>query len=161
MIGLLVKSFTASIGNLMVEKTKGTLYNYFLQIDFVVYCVVAICVTCSFQLFNSFISLWVGSAHRDYILPQTVVAFLCINFYFDGTTQIMNTFREAGGFFQFGKSLQIVGGLFNIFLSIFLGKINGLEGIFIATVISKGMISLFPFMIVVSRNVFKKESLIY
>lgn len=62
MIGLLVKSFTASIGNLMVEKTKGTLYNYFLQIDFVVYCVVAICVTCSFQLFNSFISLWVGSA---------------------------------------------------------------------------------------------------
>ena len=100
--------------------------------------------------------LWTGIILQDYILSQTVVAFLCISFYFDGTMQIMNIFREAGGFFRIGRSRQVAGGLCNIILSVFLGKIWGLEGIFASTAVSKGFISVFPFVITISRYVFGK-----
>ncbi len=157
LINLFVKSFMASVGNLIVEESKDAQYNYFIQIDFIVYYLVSICTTCLFQLLNSFIRLWIGGINYEYILSQTVVTFLCISFYFDGTTQVMNIFREAGGFFQVGRELQIIGGLLNIVLSIILGKIWGLEGIFAATVISKGVISLFPFILKISCNVFEKS----
>ena len=156
LIGLFVRAFTAGIGNLMVEESKDFQYRSFLQIDFMVFTFVSICTVCLFQLFNSFIMLWTGSILQDYILSQTVVAFLCISFYFDGTMQIMNIFREAGGFFRIGRSRQVAGGLCNIILSVFLGKIWGLEGIFASTAVSKGFISVFPFVITISRYVFGK-----
>lgn len=154
-ISVVVKSFTAGIGNLVVkEKRKDVQYNYFLQIDFLAYCLVAVSTILLFQILNSFIMIWVGEINTDYILSQEVILFLCINFYIDGTTQIINIFRESSGFFSIGRNYQIAGGLINIVLSIILGYYFELAGIFAATVISKLFVSLFPFMIIVSKKVF-------
>lgn len=155
-INMVVRSFTAGIGNVIAKESKEKQYAIFKQIDFLVYFVVTVCTACFCQLLNSFVKIWVGSIDANYIFSQPVVIFLCLNFFFDGTTQIMNSFREGSGNFSTGKYLQIFGGIVNIILSVILGKIFGLSGIFAATVISKGFITLLPFMVGISKDVFGK-----
>lgn len=155
-ISLVINSFTAGIGNVVVKETKEKQFEIFKQLDFSVYIVVTFCTACLFQLLNSFIKIWIGGVSEEYILSQMVVFCLCINFYFDNTTQIMNSFREASGNFETGKTLQLIGGIVNIILSIILGKIFGLVGIFMATIIGKGAVTVSPFLIGISRDVFDK-----
>lgn len=155
-IGLLIRSFTAGIGNVVAKEHKDKQYNIFKQLDFVVYFIATVCTSCLFQLLNSFVNIWVGGVDERYILSQAVVLFLCLSFYFDSTTQIMNAFREASGNFKTGRALQLIGGIANIFLSVVLGKYYGLSGIFAATIVSKGLIAITPFIMGISENVFHK-----
>jgi hypothetical protein len=97
--------------------------------------------------------------NEGYVLEQSVVFCLCINFYFDCTTQIMNAFRECSGKFGTGRMLQLIGGLLNILLSIVLGKVWGLAGVFAATIICKGMITVGPFVFCVGRDVFDNKGI--
>lgn len=151
---LIVKSFTAGIGNLIVKENRTKQYELFKQIDFAVYFLSAFCTICLFQLLNSFIKIWIGGVGSEYVLSPTVVAFLCMSFYFDNTTQILNAFREGSGNFSIGKSLQVIAGVVNIILSVVFARIWGLEGVFLATVVSKAFITVLPFVANVGRVVF-------
>lgn len=153
-IGLITRSFVAGIGNVIAKEKKEKQYGIFKQLDFAVYFVVVFCTTCLFQLLNSFVKLWIGGIDTTYLLSQTVVLFLCLNFYLDSTTQILNSFREGSGNFKTGRALQITGGIVNIILSVVLGKVYGLEGIFAATIIGKLFITVSPFVMSVSKDVF-------
>ena len=128
-IGLIIRSFTASIGNVVAKESEEKQYEIFKQLDFGVYAIGTLCTVCLFQLFNSFVKLWVGRLDERYILSQVVVFFLSISFYFDTTTQVLNSYREASGNFKVGRSLQLIGGIFNIIMSVILGYFWGLEGI--------------------------------
>ena len=155
-IGIVVKAFSAGIGNVIATESKEKQFLVFRQLDFVVYIVVATITAGLFQGLNSAIKIWVGSVDEHYVLSQTVVLLLCASFYMDGTTQVLNKFREGSGTFKTGRSLQIIGGGLNIILSIIFGNIFALEGIFTATVISKLSITLIPFLIKVGKSVFDK-----
>ena len=157
-VNLVIRSFGAGIGNVVARECKEKQYKVFLELDFVVSFMSTICTVCLFQLLNSFVMLWIGDVNENYVLSQYVVGFLCICFYIETTTQIANAFREASGNFETGKSLQLIGGIVNILLSVIWGKEWGLEGIFCATVVSKFSITLIPFLMGVSRNVFGKGS---
>lgn len=153
-VGIIVNSFSAGIGNVIAKDSKQKQYDIFKEIDFIVYFLVNIGTVCACQVFNSFMKIWLGNINNGYILTQQVVVLLSINFYMDSTTQIMNSFREGSGHFETGKLLQLVGGIVNIILSIVLGIMYGITGIFLATVISKGFITIVPFLIGISENVF-------
>lgn len=153
-IGIVTKSFVAGIGNVIAKDTKEKQYSIFKQLDFAVFFVTVFCTVCLFQLLNSFVKLWIGGVDSAYLLSQTVVLFLCLSFYLDSTTQILNSFREGSGNFKTGRTLQVIGATVNIILSIVLGKVYGLEGIFVATVIGKLFITVSPFVIGVSKDVF-------
>ena len=153
-IGIIIKSFVAGIGNVMTTEEKNRQYEIYKELDFFVFGIAIICTTCLFQLLNSFVNLWIGKNYPSYVLSQSVVLLLCISFYLDTTMQIPNSFREGSGNFKTGRSLQLLGGIANIFLSIILGKKFGLVGIFAATIIGKGVITVIPFIIGVSRDVF-------
>lgn len=154
---LLIRSFTAGIGNVVAKESLDKQYELFKQIDFAVYFITTIFTACLFQLLNSFVKLWIGNINENYILSQIVVILLCISFYMDATSQIMNCFREANGYFEKGRYYQIVGGVINIILSLILGRKFGLAGIFFATIVGKASVPLFPFMIMISKDVFKKN----
>lgn len=153
-IGILTRSFVAGIGNVIAKENKEKQFVIFKQLDFLMFFVTAFCTVCLFQLLNSFVKLWIGGTDSAYLLSQTVVLFLCLSFYMDSTTQILNAFREGSGNFRTGRTLQIIGGVVNIVFSIILGKIYGLEGIFAATIIGKLFITVSPFVMGVSQAVF-------
>lgn len=153
-IGIVTKSFVAGIGNVIAKDTKEKQYSIFKQLDFAVFFVTVFCTVCLFQLLNPFVKLWIGGVDSAYLLSQTVVLLLCLSFYLDSTTQILNSFREGSGNFKTGRTLQIIGGAVNIIFSIVLGKIYGLEGIFAATFIGKLFVTVSPFIMGVSKDVF-------
>lgn len=154
LVGIIINAFSAGIGNVIAKESREKQFIIYKQLDFLVFGISIICTTCLFQLLNSFIKLWIGELDSSYILSQPVVLFLCINFYFDTTTQVANSFREASGNFETGRSLQLIGGIVNIVLSIVLGKFFGLAGIFSATIIAKGLITVTPFIMGVGQDVF-------
>lgn len=153
-IGIIIRSFVAGIGNVIAEEHLEKQFDIYKQLDFLVYVVSLFCTVYLFQLLNSFIMIWIGHNNIEYVLNQCVVFFLCINFYFDSTTQVPNSFREASGNFNTGKNLQLIGGLFNVILSIILCKMFGLSGVIAATVLGKGLITVTPFIMGISKDVF-------
>lgn len=153
-ISMINKSLTAGIGNVMAKESKEKQYHIFKQLDFGVFAFSLICTVCLFQLLNSFVKIWIGNQDADYVLSQASVLCFCISFYFDSTTQVLNLFREGSGNFKIGRSLQVLGGVLNIILSVVLGKHFGLTGIFAATVISKALVTVTPFVANISARVF-------
>lgn len=156
-ISLIVQSVSAGVGNIVAKEDRQTQFSLFKQLDFMLYFIGSFICICAFQLFNSFIKIWIGGVSTSYVLSQWCVLFICVSFYFDSTTQILEQFRESSGNFNTGKWLQVIGGIVNIFLDIIFGKLWGLEGILAATVISKASITAFPFVVNVGVDVFKKS----
>lgn len=156
-INMIITSFSAGIGDIIARENRDKQYFVFKQLDFAVYFIAVVFTSCLFQLLNSFMKIWLWKTDPNYVLSQSVVLCLCISFYFDSTTQILNSFREGSGNFKTGSTLQIFGGITNIILSILLGKIWGLTGIFVATIISKGFVTVLPFTYNVGKDVFGKS----
>ncbi|WP_337793038.1 hypothetical protein, partial [Phocaeicola plebeius] len=151
---LIITAITAGVGNVMAKETKERQIMVYHKLSILTYFVYAFFCICLFQLFNSFINLWLGSIEKEYILSQYVVLFICINLYIDTSCQLDNVFRQTSGNFKIGKYLQIVGGITNVIFAIPLCKTYGLTGIFAAQVLSKLITAYFPFLVKVERAVF-------
>ena len=151
---LIMTAISAGVGNVMACEPKNRqikIYNKLSLITFLIYSLFTICL---FQLFNSFMNVWLGAMEHDYILSQWVVLFICLNFYIDTSCQLDNVFRNAGGYFKIGQYLQVGGGLFNVVLAIPLCHFYGLAGIFAAQMFSKLLISYFPLILKVQKTIF-------
>lgn len=153
--GVIIRSFTAGIGNVIVKETKEKQYFVYKQLDFVNFITAAFFTICLAQLFNSFMRIWLGDVSSSYIFPQSVVVIISINYYFDTSCQILNTFREASGNFKVGYFLQVIAGIVNIVLSVIMGKLWGLQGILCSVLICKLGITIIPFIKSIANKVFQ------
>ncbi|MBO4845829.1 MAG: hypothetical protein J5525_05915 [Lachnospiraceae bacterium] len=158
--GMLMKAFTAGIGNVTVTESIEKRYEIYKRIDFIMFFVATIVSVCMCQVFNSFMLLWVGKNDQNYILGQAIIFVLAFDFYINCSCQTPNAFRETSGNFKSGQWLQLFGGVFNIVLSFVLGYIWGLFGIFLATIVSKLLITVTPFIYKIARSVFKKNPML-
>lgn len=86
-----------------------------------------------FLLSNRFIGIAFG---RDLMFSNSIVAILCLNFYFVGRRQIILLYRNAMGLFEKDQVKAVVEVIINIAASIILGELYGVIGIFIGTTIS-------------------------
>ena len=91
-------------------------------------------IGCIITLANSFIQLWVGP---DYLVPQGVVLALILITYISGVNFPAYTYQSTLGMFDKMKLPYVLFAVFNILLSILLGRNLGLFGVYIATSISR------------------------
>jgi O-antigen/teichoic acid export membrane protein len=159
MFGMIVKSFTAGIGNVSVKESEEKRYLIYKRIDFLMFVISTVASVCMCQMFNSFMKIWIGSLNNNYIFSQVVVFILSFDYYMNCTCQTPNIFRETSGNFYTGKWLQLIGGVFNIALSLVLVSIWGLAGIFFATIVCKLLITVTPFLWMIAKTVFHRSSL--
>lgn len=155
--GMIMKAFTAGIGNVAASESEEKKFLVYKRIDFLMFVIATVISVCMCQLFNSFIKIWVGSVDEKYILGQVVVFIISFDFYINCSCQTSNTFRETTGNFKSGQWLQLFGGIMNIGLSFLFGNFWGLQGIFSATVMSKLAITVTPFLWKISNNVFNQK----
>lgn len=144
LINLIANSFVAGIGNVIAKESIDKWFDYFKEIDLLVYSILFAASLLLIQLLNPFIKLWVGTYDANYILPVYVVWIIVFNFYLDSSILILTAFREASGHFEIGRWEQLIGGGLNIVLSIILGRCMGLAGVFLATSICKMFITIVP-----------------
>jgi O-antigen/teichoic acid export membrane protein len=151
-------SFIAGVGNLNAISNKTTMLIYFNRFDFINFWVKSIITVCLFQLLNPFITLWIG---KEFIFPNIVVFLIALNFISQQLLVTLYTFRETLGLFNYGKYLQLIAGILNIFFSIFLGLRFGIFGIFLATAVTWVFIYAINFIRVVFRYGFNISPGIY
>lgn len=133
-ITMFFTSLKASLGNYIVENNTDNQYNMFCILEFFNYWLVTFCSICFYTLIPDFIKICFG---KEYLLSDMLLFFAVLNFYTTNIRQTIWAFRETTGIFQKTKYITLVTSILNIFLSIVLGKIMGLEGIILATIVSR------------------------
>lgn len=149
-------SIAATIGIYNVQNDDEKNESTFRYIFFISYWGFGVCTICLIELLNSFISIWIGDT---YLLNFSTVVIISIVFYITGINQIPSQYRTSFGIFKQAKMIPLLASVINIILSIVLGKIIGLNGIFIATIIAKLVTFNIMDPLLIYKNGFKKESI--
>lgn len=132
-IGQVFTAITASVGNLVATANKEKVYNIFKKTFFLNFWLYGFSSICLLVLFNSFITIWLGS---EYLFSMNIVLVLVINFYVTGMRKAVLTFRDATGLYWADRYKPFAESIINIVASIILVKIFGTIGVFIGTFIS-------------------------
>ena len=129
-----LNSITASIGNLNVQANREHKEDVFYEVFFASFIIYNFCSLAIIILINPFIKLWIG---EQYLMEYSVVFALGLSMFIDGIRFAGYTYRTTLGLFVKGRMAPLISAIINIILSIVLGKIMGVAGVFIATSISR------------------------
>lgn len=124
---------TASFGDLAVNESKKTQENVFNIISFVAFLVYGLFTIGFAFLLTPLIKICFGSGFN---ISNEVLLIVCINFYLVGMAKPLDVIKEATGNYYQDRYVNLLQAFINIVLSIILGKLYGLLGIVLATLIS-------------------------
>lgn len=133
-LGNVVNSFTASIGNLNATATTEKKYDVFNKVLFITVWIYGFASFALLFLSQELIPVWIG---EKYLLDFWTVAAIMFGFYVFGVHTTESHYRTTMGFFVKGRYAPIASAIFNLILSVLLCKWMGLIGIFIATPIAR------------------------
>lgn len=155
LIYVAVFAFGASVGNYGVNEEKAKVEEMFRMID-----VVNFIISYSFSIFlfsfsSHFISIMWG---EQFVLSIFAVALMSFNFYMTTSLYSVFMFRNALGIFNKYKYFQLASAILNIVLDFALIKVMGIEGLFLATVISNITLATIPFMASLYNQGFNMKS---
>ena len=152
-------SLTASVGNLNAnEHDKENSFKIFKVINllnfwFYGFTAIGFCL-----MANELITLWIGEV---YCLPVKTIYIIALNYYLIGMQNAIWLYKNTMGLFRYGRYILFFTAAINIVLSIELGKIMGLFGILVATVIARLLTNVWYDPWVVFRRGFKKNIKVY
>lgn len=129
-----LNGITASVGNLNAVGDSLKKEKVFYQITFINYLIFSFCSVAFIVLLNPFVKIWLGN---DYILGMAIPISLSVSFFIEGLRTPGYTYRTTLGLFEKGKITPYIGAVTNIICSIYLCKLYGVAGIFIATSIAQ------------------------
>lgn len=144
-----ITSFTASIGNQLISGKKEECKNIFFAIQLIGSWLYGWGSICLLLLLTPFVKLWYG----DFTLAIETVGVLCLNVYLSGQRTVLRAYVSAAGLYYKIKYRAIIEAFMNIVLSIALGKIWGITGIFWGTFISGFIGGWFPETKVIIKNI--------
>jgi O-antigen/teichoic acid export membrane protein len=156
--GQIMGAFTASVGNLNAIGDRANQERVFNRIFFISAWMYGFFAVGLYMFFNTFVDLWIG---EEYLLSNGVVFAIVLHFYVNSVHFAVYTYRTTMGMFVQGKLAPLAAAILNIILSIWLARLLGLMGVFLATSIARffttGMVD--PFL--VYRRGFNKNPIHY
>lgn len=158
LISQVFHSIVASVGNLNTENDIKKMEFIYNTINFTSFWLFGICSICLWILCDGFISIWIGN---EYIMSNSIVLILVLNFYLVGMQNASWIYREALGLFKQTKYLPIISSIINIIISIILGKHIGIQGVFLATSISLLLTNIWYDPYILHKHIFKKSVIQY
>lgn len=135
-ICILFSAIEASVGNLNAERNVQKSYCMFRNLSVWFSVLNAFCIAAYICLIQNFIVIWIGDS---YIQPLTLIVCIVFTFYVNQTMNVLHMYQRTMGLFREMQAVYPVMTVLNVFLSVWLGKIWGIEGVILATGISKGM----------------------
>lgn len=157
-VGQIMNGFTASVGNLNAVGSNESKERAFNKIFFISAWMYGFCAVGLYLFLNKLIVLWIGEA---FIFSDLVVFTIVLHFYVNSVHFTAYTYRVTMGLFVQGRWAPLAAAIINIVLSLLLGKVYGLAGIFFATSIARLLTTGIVDPILVYRNGFEKSPLIY
>lgn len=155
-MGIIVQSIRASIGNSIVKESIEKNYKDLLQFNFIFMWIVGWCTVCMFVLYQPFMNIWM-KGNQTLILPFHDMVLFCLYFYVISMAYTKNAYLEAKGLFHESRHLYILEAAGNLVLNIVLCKLFGTTGILIATVLTIFFFNFFGGTFVLFRYYFKRD----
>ncbi|WP_033578283.1 lipopolysaccharide biosynthesis protein [Priestia aryabhattai] len=140
LINSISRSTQASFGNLS-HMNEGIMYKVFKQYAEVMFFIVICSSSILFTSINNFVSIWID---KSYVQSSFVVFLFVVSYFHSVAKDIIHVIRDSRGQFKEGVIITAAEGVGNLLLSIILGKLYGLPGILLGTIISYYLVDL-PF----------------
>lgn len=132
-LSILYSSVLGGIGNHIAIKSPKDNFLEMKKIDFLYLWVSGWCTICLLCLYQPFMKLWMG---ENMILPLPAVIMFCVYFYLLKLGDIRCLYTDANGLWWEHRYRAIVEFVLNVVLNITLGKLFGIYGIIMATIIT-------------------------
>lgn len=152
------QGIAASVGNLGVTENKDRIKKIFLSTFFLDQWVYGAVSVVMYEVLDFFVGKSFGDS---YVFEKSITLVLCINFYLLGIRQATIVFRDSMGLFKYDKYKAIAEAVINLAVSIVLGKLYGVIGIFLGTLISMTVTSLWIEPFIFYKYKLKESSLPY
>lgn len=133
LVQTLYVGISASVGDFIAEKDIESQYRVFEIIQTLNIWITGFTTTCLFILFQDFIALWLG---KEYVIDFKIVILIVINYYLVCNRKSISMFREASGMFSKIRNVMFLAAVMNIVLSVGLGRLIGIYGVLLGTIIS-------------------------
>ena len=150
-----LQGVAASVGNLGETEEKQKVERIFQEIFFGGYWLYGLAGICLLELLNPFVELAFG---RKYLFDFPVVLILCINFFLNGTRKATLIFKESMGLFWYDRYKSIIEAILNLITSILFVLHFGITGVFMGTITSTVLTSLWVEPYVLYKYRFQKST---
>lgn len=155
---LIFSSASASIGNLNATESSEKVYFIFRVMQFLGVWIYGFCSLCFIFLLNPFIELWIGN---KYVIDNITMIIIVLAFFIKGIISIPGTFVDSLGLFWNTRYKPWIMALLNVFISILGAQILGLKGVFIGTIVSYCLTSLWVDPYILYKHKFKTKFIEY
>lgn len=147
---------TASFGNVLTVESGETAYKKFKQIFFFNHLAVSFCTVSVAVLIQPFMRLWIGEEQS--MLHYSSVVLLLIYFFLFGMRRAVQMTKDSAGLYRPDRYFAIAEAIINITLSIILvKKLNSINGVIIANVVSVMLIPFWTQPILVFKHVLHRS----
>lgn len=157
-VGQIMNGFTASVGHLNAIGDKGSKERAFDKMFFICAWIYGFCTIGLLLFLNPLITIWIG---EKFTFSNLAVFAIVLHFYINGIHFTAYTYRVTMGLFVQGKWAALAAAVINIFLSIWLGNIIGIAGVFFATSIARFFTTGIVDPVLVYRTGFNKNPIKY
>lgn len=158
MLNQVYQGITASVGNLGVTEDEGHIREVFEAVFFIGQWMYGFAFICLYELLNPFIEISFG---EQYVFPEAIVFVLCLNFFMNGMRNATLTFRDSMGLFWYDRHKAIVEAVLNLVISLLFVHSMGVVGVFLGTLFSMALTSLWVEPYVLYKHGFHKSCISY
>lgn len=134
-MGIIIHGVIASVGNSIASESVEKNYNDLLKINFLFMAITGFISVCMYCLYQPFMNIWM-KGDSTLLLSEIDMSFFCLYFYCINMTYPRSMYLDGKGLFYESRYWCILESLANLGLNILLGKLMGITGIIVATVIT-------------------------
>lgn len=156
-IGIYTVAFTGGIGNHVANKSVEENFQEMKKLDFVYLWISGWCTICLLCLYQPFMEIWMG---KDMMLPMSAVVLLSMYFYLLMLGSVRYMYTSANGLWWEQRYRALGETALNLVLNIVLGRLYGVHGIIIATMVSLFLCNYLWSVSITFRHYFGKEKII-
>ena len=128
---MLLNGLNSIIGNYLIKECKEKILNLFYKTHYITSFCICICCTCFMNLYQTFISLWVGEAS---LLGLSSVVLLVVCFYSIRIRTIGTLFEDAAGLWEKDVLKSYLMVIIDLIIDVYLLKNIGINGALVSTI---------------------------
>lgn len=125
----------ASVGNSIVKESVEKNYHDLSTFTFVMMWMVGVCTISMLCLYQPFMEIWMHG-NEKMLFSTLDMCLMCLYFYIINMNNTRNLYINANGLFWKCRRYYVMEAIGNLLLNVFLGKIMGITGVILATIIT-------------------------
>lgn len=147
-------AMSASIGNSIVKNSEKTNYRHLLVFSQIYAGIMGFATVVLACFYQPFMKVWAG---EGLMLPSLDVLLFCIYFYTMNMNNIRNQYISGTGMWWKLRNSYIIEALANLGLNFILGRLFGITGVILATILTIIAFNYLQRNVVLFKNYFKNE----